>query len=133
MAKISFWRDEVKKTVDPMLFSKRAEELSTLLAEECRQNRGINKRTQIRRFYDEVARLDMAARRPESEWDSVLPLLHMLVAKAAYARGRNLVSEEFVHFIKSSIEQVKQPKDLIVFAGFFEAFMGFYRRDCPVN
>ncbi len=135
MERIRFWKDEGKKTVDPMLFSKKAEELSKLLAAECENSRGkkINKRTQIRRFYDEVIRLGMAAKSQKSDWDSILPLVHMLVAKAAYARGRELVSDTFVEFIRSSIEQVKDPKDLGVFSNFFEAFMGFYRADCPVK
>jgi CRISPR-associated protein Csm2 len=135
MARIEFWKDESKRTVDPMLFSDKAAKLSKQLAEECQNSRGkkLNKRTQIRRFYDEVTRLQMASKIPESDWDAVLPLVHMLVAKAAYARGRELVSETFVDFIRSSIEQVKGPKDLVVFANLFEAFMGFYRLDCPVS
>jgi len=134
MAKIVFWVDEVKRTVDPKLFSEKAEILSKKLAEECGTNpKKPNKRTQIRRFYDEVVRLDIASKNPKADWDAVLPLLHMLIAKAAYAKGRDLVSDTFVEFIRSSIEQVKHRKDLGVFASFFEAFMGFYKADCPVK
>jgi len=134
MVKLTFWKDEARKTVDPTLFSTSAEKLSKELADECEKSPGKpNKRTQIRRFYDEVTRLDMAAKNPESDWDNILPLIHMLVAKAAYAQGRKLVSPNFVQFIRSSVEQVKEPKDLSVFANFFEAFMGFYRLHCPVN
>lgn len=134
MDKIVFWVDEARKKVDPTLFSKKAEELSKELAGECGNSpKKPNKRTQIRRFYDEVVRLDLASRNPKADWDAVLPLLHMLVAKAVYAKGRDLVSDTFVEFIRSSISQVKHQKDLGVFASFFEAFMGFYRADCPVK
>jgi len=57
----------------------------------------------------------------------------MIIAKTAYARGRKLVSDSFVKFIRSSIEQVKDPKGLDVFANFFEAFMGFYTMYVPKN
>ncbi|MDD5207599.1 MAG: type III-A CRISPR-associated protein Csm2 [Desulfobacterales bacterium] len=134
MARIVFWLDEEKRTVDPTLFSEKAERLSKDIADECEKSRRrINKRTQIRRFYDEVVRLDLVSKNPKSDWGAVLPLVHMLVAKAAYAKGRELVSDTFVEFIRYSIEQVKHPKDLNVFAKFFEAFMGFYRSDCPVK
>ncbi len=134
MDKIDFWKDKERKTVDPTLYSSKAEALSKELAGECENSRRrLNKRTQIRKFYDEVVRLDMAARTREQDWENILPLVHMVIAKAAYARGRELVSDNFVKFIRSSIEQVKEPQDLNVFVNFFEAFVGFYRMDCPAN
>ena len=122
--KIEFWRDREKGVVDPTLFSKTAQELAEKLAEE---NRKLNKRTQLRKFYDEVLRLDSEAKAKPDDWDYILPRVHMIVAKAAYAEGRELVSKSFADFIRSSVEQVFEPKDLRVFANFFEAMMGFYQ------
>lgn len=134
MSTIDFWKDRDKKIIDPWLYSKRAEQLSKQLAEDCESSRKKpNKRTQVRRFYDEVVRLETTARSRAGEWEHILPLVHMLTAKAAYARGRDLVSDNFLNFIRSAVEQVAEPGDLSVFANFFEAFMGFYRMDCPVN
>lgn len=134
MAEIQFWKDKVNKTVEPTLYSVKAEELSKSIAKECEDSRGQkNKRTQIRKFYDEVVRLEMAARNKSTNWDNILPLVHMLAAKAAYAKGRNLVTDRFVNFIQSSIKQVERPEDLKIFAGFFEAFIGFYRMHCKSN
>jgi len=46
MAKIKFWKDEAKRTVDPMLFSEKAAKLSKEMAEECEKSRRrVNKRT----------------------------------------------------------------------------------------
>jgi CRISPR-associated protein Csm2 len=56
------------------------------------------------------------------------PFVNMLIAKATYALGRNLVTKDFVEFMKSGVEQVQDAKDMDVFAGFFEAFMGFYKQ-----
>jgi CRISPR-associated protein Csm2 len=88
-----------------------------------------NKRTQIRKFYDEVVRLNAAAKANPEDWDTILPFINMLIAKAAYANGRNkLVTDEFVRMLKDCITQVQKPADLDVFASFFESFMGFYRK-----
>jgi len=114
-------------TIRPELFSKETEKL----AEDLSKEKKANKRSQIRKFYDEVVRLNSLAIATPNEWENVLPYVHMLVAKAAYAEGRELVTNEFVGFIKDSVDQVKEKDDLDVFANVFEAFMGFYRKYRP--
>jgi len=131
MARIEFWKDKAQGKIDPTLFSNRAEALAERLAAEQRREGRINKRTQIRKFYDEVLRLSTEAQNRPENWDSVLPRVHMLTAKAAYAAGRRLVSDAFLTFMKESVEQIDTPKDLSLFADFFEAFMGFYRKHEP--
>lgn len=134
MAEIIFWKDKENGKVDPTLFSNTAEKLAKELAEDCRASKSReNKRTQIRKFYDEVVRLNMEAKARPQEWDSILPLVHMLPAKVAYAKGRRLVSDNFLNFIRSSIKQISGKKDLELFANFFEAFIGFYRMHGPAN
>lgn len=132
MTKVDFWKDKKKDLIDPALFSNRAENLAMEIAEESKQGK-VNKRTQIRKFYDEVVRLDMEAKARDGEWDAVAPLVHMITAKAAYAKGRKLISQGFLDFIKHSVSQIQAPPDLSVFANFFEAFMGFYRLYGPKN
>ncbi len=132
MPEITLWKDRDRKIIDPILYSDIAEEMAKQMKEDHNNNRRVNKRTQIRKFYDEVIRLDTEAKKismntDREKWDNILPMVHMLVAKAAYARGRDLVSQNFSNFIRSSVKQVKDPADLSVFANFFEAFMGFYR------
>jgi CRISPR-associated protein Csm2 len=132
--KITFWKDKKERTIDPALFSSEAEQLAKALAGDHRESRGrVNKRTQIRKFYDEVLRLENEERSLDHGWDKVLPRVHMLTAKAAYAKGRNLVSDQFLQFIKTSVAQVEEPEDLYIWSGFFEAFMGFYRLHGPSN
>lgn len=135
MGKIQLWKDREKGVIDPQLFSSKAEELAQQLADDHKKSKGqrANKRTQLRKFYDEVLRLESEARSREGEWDRIAPLVHMLTAKAAYAKGRELVSKTFLDFIKDSVSQVKEQKDLAVFANFFEAVMGFYRQHGPSN
>lgn len=135
MEKLTFWKDAKQGTVDPLLFSKTAEELAKTMREEHEGSRGkANRPSQIRKFYDEVVRLELASRARPGNWDNVLPQVHMLTAKAAYARGRELVSDGFLNdFIKQAVNQIHGPNDLAVFASFFEAFMGFYRLHGPRN
>ena len=134
MKKIELWQDKEKRTIDPSLFSKTAEELAKAIRDDHEQRRKCNKRTQLRKFYDEVVRLAaLAGKRPDEEWVNILPMVHMLTAKAAYAMGRDLISGDFMEFIRDSVEQVKDPEDLKLFSNFFEAFMGFYRLHGPSN
>ncbi len=130
---VRFWEDEGARRIAPKLFSEEAEKMAKDLAAENKGQNKLNKRTQLRKFYDEVLRLDDLAQGKEVAWDVVMPQIHMLIAKAAYARGRELVSDTFLQFMKDSIAQVKSPADLTVFANFFEAFMGFYRLHGPRN
>ena len=122
------WKDREKQLLDPELFSKTAEALAKQVAKDHEQSRKKeNKRTQIRKFYDETVRLDTLTKSRSEEWVSIIPIVHMLTAKTAYARGRKLISENFMNFIKVSVNQIERPVDLNVFCNFFEAFMGFYR------
>jgi len=133
MEKIIFWKDRAKQIVDPELFSKTAEDLAKKIAKDNKEKGSPNKRTQIRKFYDEIVRLAMLSKSRPNEWEQLLPMVHMVTAKAAYAKGRKLISNGFLQFLKNSIEQIKKPEDLNVFSNFFEAFMGFYRLHGPRN
>ena len=135
MDKITLWKDRDKGTIDPELFSVKAKELAKRLAEDNKNSKGekANRRTQLRKFYDEVLRLDSDAKARPDQWERILPRVHMLTAKAAYAMGRDFVSIRFLNFIEETVKQVQEPKDLSIFAMFFEAMMGFYRQYGPSN
>lgn len=122
---IKLWKDREKRLLDPELFSKKAESLAQKIGEED-PNKSKNKRSQLRRFYDEIIRLNTMAQ-ANKDWNTILPLVHMIVAKTVYAKGRKLVTDSFVEMMKSGIEQIHDKEDLQVFANFLEAFMGFYQ------
>jgi CRISPR-associated protein Csm2 len=131
---VALWKDKEKRIVDKNLYSKTAEEFALLLAQEQRNNNNLNRRSQIRKFYDEIVKLNNLTRqRPKDEWKNILPLIHILIAKAAYAEGRKLVSENFRIMIKDCINEIDIPDDLEVFTSFFESLMGFYRLYAPKN
>jgi CRISPR-associated protein Csm2 len=123
---ITLWKDKSNRLIDPLLFSQTAEKFAEQMSREADRGK-VNKRTQLRKFYEEVLNFrDMAQKKP-GDWHSILPLVQMITAKVAYAKGRKLVSDGFVSFVRSGVNQVKDPEDLNVFATFFEAFMAFYR------
>ncbi len=135
MEKIEFWKDKEKGIIDPKLFSDKAEDLAKTIANDCklRDNKNKNKISQIRKFYDEVVRLNMEAKSESADWDKILPIVNMITAKTAYAMGRKLITENFLVFIRTSIKQIQEPEDLSVFANLFEAFYGFYKFHSPEN
>ena len=128
---MDFWKDKSKKLIDPELFSAKAEKLAKQISTEGSDR--TNNPTQIRKFYDEVLRFDsmikaISEERQKDEFDKLLPYIKMLNAKAAYALGRNkLISEGFKDFIASAVGKINDKDDFDAFAGFFEAFMGFYK------
>lgn len=125
---INFWVEKQTKQIDPQLFSEIAEKLAQELNKERIDSRDkANKPTQIRKFYDEVLRFQSLIQANRDEFTKLLPYIKMLNAKAAYAMGRDLISSSFKEFISKSIELVNDPDDFDIFAGFFEAFMGFYK------
>jgi CRISPR-associated protein Csm2 len=122
---VEFWKDREKKTIDPDLFSEKADALAKKI-NEARKKSNKNAPTQIRRFYDEVLRFAALAD-SNKNFDELLPYVKMMNAKAAYAVGRDLVSPEFKDFISGAVAQIRTREDLKLFASFFEAMMGFYK------
>jgi len=124
------WKDKNKTILDPELFSKVAKNL----AKDISNNRKKNKPSQVRRYFDEIVRLNTLAQENNNDEDSekvwqnqILPQVHMLISKVAYAQGRQLITESFAKMIEDGIKQIEDKKDLQIFTNFLEAFMGFYK------
>jgi CRISPR-associated protein Csm2 len=137
MASISLWQDKANKQVDPRLFSTIAEDLAIAISEEGKiddkgypikdPNRFKNKSTQLRRFFDELLRINTRAQSEGDDWNLTHPMVHMMVAKTAYAHGRKLVTASFVKLMRDGITSIDDQDDLHVFTNFMESFMGFYK------
>ena len=123
---VSFYKDKEKRILNPKLFSDFAMNAAKKIHDS--GGRDANKRSQLRKFFDEVLRLNSLAKSNPEDWDNIIPYVNMLIAKVAYAQGRRKVTPEFVDLIKGCIDQVHKDRDLDVFANFLEAFMGFYRK-----
>ena len=91
----------------------------------------VNKATQLRKFYDEIVLWDNKVLLHPEKFDEYLPFIRMLNAKGAYAKGRNLVDENFVGMLNNGLQQVNSAETLHTFKLFMEAFMGFYKQERP--
>jgi len=133
---ISFYTPEGK--VNEELYDKVAKEIAGgLISTETNQSgqprpRGVTK-SQLRRIYDEVKRLEKLLDQGR-QWEDILPLVKMVKAKTAYATARMKANDRrnskfFDHldqFINGCVAEVKTQKDFKVFALLFEAVYGFY-------
>lgn len=95
------------------------------------EDKKANAPTQIRKFYDEVCLWADKTQAIES-LERNLPFIKMMNAKAAYARGRELVDDQFVAWFSSCLGQITTAdgEGLTKFRNFrtlFEAFVGFYK------
>jgi CRISPR-associated protein Csm2 len=137
--KVIFYSDPENKVLNYDLFSNHADQwairicssgLKTKFDQKTKKEKKVlekNKISQIRKFYDEVLRFSEYLKAGE-DYKSILPYIKMLNAKAAYAEGRKLVTEDFKDFIKQTLAYLDDdPNSFKIFVSFFEAFMGYYK------
>lgn len=92
-----------------------------------------NKSTQLRRFYDELVmwfekvHFERTPKEREAKYAEVAPFIQMLVAKVAYAKGREHVDECFETLFAHLVRQIDSADTLRHAKLFMEAFMGFYK------
>ena len=92
-----------------------------------------NKSTQLRRVYDELVmwyervQFERTPAERSAKYEEVAPFIQMLVAKAAYAKGRDHVDECFETLFAHLIRQISDADSLRHAKLFMEAFMGFYK------
>jgi CRISPR-associated protein Csm2 len=111
------------------LFSEIAKKTAIKIAED----KKANKPTQIRKFFDEIVMWEIKVSLHKDKFKDYLPYIMMLNAKAAYAKGRNLIDANFIKLLNDCLSQVKDPETMRIFKLFMEAFMGFYKQFGPKN
>lgn len=96
----------------------------------CRVNKkdGLNKRSQIRKFYEYVISIESLVKR-KGRFDVYEADLKKLIASAVYAKTRKVVSQYFVDFINSNLDKVKSEKDLFAFSKHFEAVVAYLPKE----
>jgi CRISPR-associated protein Csm2 len=109
-----------------------AEQISKPLDKNGRPDSKKNKSTQLRKYYDELCMWDQKIKQNPDGYKEYLPLIKMLNAKVAYAKGRDLVDQNFVDLMRHCLNQVTEDKKTFeTCKRFFEAFMGFYKMYQP--
>ncbi len=114
------------KPLPPEIFNKTAEEA----AKEISNGGNKNKSTQLRRFYDELVMFNDripqgTPEKKDERFREMEPFIKMLNAKAAYAKGRNLVDDKFVNIFSQCINQITDYESLRHCKLFMEAMIGF--------
>jgi CRISPR-associated protein, csm2 family len=98
-------------------------------AQHIKQSSNVNKTTQLRKFYDELAmwndRVQLARENKENKFQELAPFIKMLKAKVAYARGRKHVDDHFLEVFNRCIDQANNVETLRDAKLFMEAVMGF--------
>lgn len=128
MAIIQFYKNG---KLNPVLFSTIAETCANLIYDDRKgapnYKKEKNKSTQIRKFFDEIIRLKEKLIIGQSDWEEIAPYVNMLIAKVAYAEGRELVTTTFTSMVKECINQIEKKEDFLIFSNFFESFVAFYK------
>lgn len=107
-------------------------DLFAAVAERCARtvgdvNKKFNKPSQLRKFYDELCMWDERVRAEPQKFGEFLPFIRMLNAKAAYAKGRELVDANYEALMNHCLKEVSSAETLHRCKTFFEAFMGYYK------
>jgi len=128
-----FWQESTdKKIVNPKLFSEEAKKIADNFnsSKTGEKNKNKNNPTQIRKFYDEILKYKTLIK-DENDFKKYHAYINMLIPKAAYSKGRNLVTQEFTEFIKYSLSLINDYKDFIVFVNLFESVIAYYKELNP--
>lgn len=98
-------------------------------AKHIKTNKNINKTTQLRKFYDELAmwndRVQLVRENKQGKFQELMPFIKMLKAKVAYAEGRKHVDKSFSEVFNRCIDQINNVETLRDAKLFMEAVMGF--------
>lgn len=95
-------------------------------AEKFAENKGMTSH-QLRKFYEEICRFCMEIKKgDDGELTKQLPFIRMLNARAAYAKTRGHVSDDFVGFTGKCLGQIEKAQHLHNFKLLFEAIIGFF-------
>ena len=98
-------------------------------ATHIKTNKNLNKTTQLRKFYDELAmwndRVQLVRENKEGKFQELMPFIKMLKAKVAYAEGRKNVDKNFSDIFNRCIDQINNVETLRDAKLFMEAVMGF--------
>lgn len=127
---MDFTLSKTDEKLNPDLFNTIAQKVAQRISGDD-PRKTDNKPTQLRKFYDEIVLWDNKVLMNPEKFDEYLPFIRMLNAKAAYAKGRKLVDDNYVELLNNGLKQVINPETLHTFKLFMEAFMGFYKQERP--
>lgn len=118
--------DEIKFPAKGDIFSKTAKDAADFIA----KNKGKNKPTQLRKFYNELIMWNervQSATDKDKKYNELEPFIKMLKAKVAYAKGRGHVDDNFKNIFERCIDQIKNAETLLHAKLFIESITGYLK------
>ncbi len=88
-----------------------------------------NKRSQIRKFYEYVLRIQSLLHRKNNNFDAVEAELKRLIPYVNYAVSRGTVSELFRNFINDNMMAIHNVEDLNAFVKHFESIIAYLPKE----
>ncbi len=120
------------KTMDPELVDSKALETAKKLVIKGYNGRLDEKKSikssQLRKFYADVKNLERTwnyQKCSDEAFNGILPQIKILKAKAAYAKSREVVPDDFRKWLNNCIDAISTPADFRAFLLHFEAVVGF--------
>jgi CRISPR type III-A-associated protein Csm2 len=99
------------------------------IAQALSQEGKMNKRTQIRKYYEYALRIQEAMNYRNGNFAEIEAEFNRLIPHVRYAQSRSVVSSNFVKFIQKNVEQVHTANDLRAFIKHFEAVVAYLPKD----
>lgn len=92
-----------------------------------KNGKNVNSYTQLRRYYDELLRIQMMTSVKTNEFDKYLPTIYILGSKIAYANARRTLSDDIANFLEQNIKEIKNKADFDNFIMYYEAILGYMK------
>lgn len=118
-----YYHDTEKKKLKKEYIIEYPKQIAEALDKE--GGREKNKRSQIRKFYDYLLRVEQKMWIDENNFSEIEADLAGLEPYAFYAKTRRLVTQIFVSFIEENVAAIQDEKDIRAFVRHFEAVMAF--------
>lgn len=122
-----YYHDTEKKKLKKEYIIEYPKQIAEALDKEGRREK--NKRSQIRKFYDCLLRIEQKLYLKQNHFLSIEADLATIQLHAFNAKTREVVSQIFLNFIKENIAAIHDERDLRAFVKHFEAIIIFIKRD----
>lgn len=122
-----YYKDEKKHILKKEYIVDYSKEIAEML--ESDGGRDANRRSQIRKFYEYVLRVERKLGLSGNDYAAVEADLLELLPHVTYAASRRVVSNIFIKFIEKNVTAVHDDKDLKAFVKHFEAVIAFTKKD----
>ena len=122
-----YYQDSDKQKLKKEYICDFAKDIAKILEKD--GGREANKRTQIRKFYEYLLRVNQKMNMKNYDLSYIEADLAKLSPYVQYAGSRKVVSKVFVEFIEKNVAAIKGEEDLKAFVSHFESLIAYMKKD----